>query len=83
MFLILGAAGSPYNPQTPGSSVDIGGSGLLGSEWCTTDIEIRIRDSHPDLGLSGQTGIIRGISVSSTPLQGFATGQKILKSQEN
>lgn len=33
-------------------------------EWQTTDIEVIIRDTHGDDGLSGQTGIIRGISVS-------------------
>lgn len=33
-------------------------------EWQTTDIEVIIRDTHEDDGLSGQTGIIRGISVS-------------------
>lgn len=67
MCFILGVAGSPYNPHTPGSGIDMGGSGLMGSEWCTTDIEIRIRDTHPDFGLAGQNGIIRGISVSFTP----------------
>lgn len=41
------------------------GSGIMGSEWHTTDIEIRIRDSHSDPGLAGQTGVIRGISVSN------------------
>jgi len=58
--------GSPYNPQTPSSSMDAGiGSGIMGSsEWHTTDIEVRIRDSHDDPALAGQQAVIRGISVS-------------------
>lgn len=31
-------------------------------DWQTTDIEVRIRDTHDDPGLSGQTGIIRSIT---------------------
>jgi len=31
-------------------------------DWFTTDIEVRVKDSHNDAGLSGQTGVIRGIS---------------------
>lgn len=60
--------GSPYNPQTPGSGMDAGiGSGIIGSsEWHTTDIEVRIRDSHDDPALAGQQAIIRGISVSDS-----------------
>lgn len=33
------------------------------TEWHTTDIEVRIRGSHPDPALAGQQGVIRGISV--------------------
>lgn len=60
-----GVAGSPYNPQTPGAGLDTGlGSGIIGNtEWHTTDIEVRIRDSHPDPALAGQQGVIRGISA--------------------
>jgi transcription elongation factor SPT5 len=57
-----GAAPSPYNPHTPGSGHDQ--QTTLQQEWQTTDIEVRIRDTHDDAGLSGQTGVIRGISVS-------------------
>lgn len=32
------------------------------TEWHTVDIEVRIRDSHDDPGLVGQTGIIRSVS---------------------
>lgn len=51
-------AASPYAPYTPGGAVE---QPPL-QEWCTTDIEVRIRDSHDDPGLCGQTGVIRGIS---------------------
>jgi transcription elongation factor SPT5 len=57
-----GAAPSPYNPHTPGAGLDQPTASQ--SEWQTTDIEVRIRDTHDDAGLSGQTGVIRGISVS-------------------
>jgi len=41
------------------------GSSIIGSsEWHTTDIEVRIRDSYDDPALAGQQAIIRGISVS-------------------
>lgn len=48
----------PYNPQTPGAGLDV----LPMTEWHTVDIEVRIRDSHDDPGLVGQTGIIRSVS---------------------
>lgn len=51
-----GAPHSPYNPQTPGASLD----SHLG-DWCTTDIEVKIH-SHDDADLVGQTGIIRTVS---------------------
>ncbi|XP_046743130.1 transcription elongation factor SPT5 [Diprion similis] len=59
-----GVAGSPYNPQTPGAGLDAGASSgmIMGSEWHTTDIEVRIRDTHQDPALAGQQGVIRGIS---------------------
>lgn len=70
LFYFLGVAGSPYNPQTPGAGLDTGvGAGVIGgTEWHTTDIEVRIRDSHQDPALAGQQGVIRGISVSETIL---------------
>lgn len=34
-------------------------------DWQTTDIEVRIKETHDDSGLIGQTGIIRGVSVRS------------------
>ncbi|XP_066144783.1 transcription elongation factor SPT5 isoform X1 [Euwallacea fornicatus] len=48
----------PYNPQTPGAGLDV----MPMTDWHTVDIEVRIRDSHDDAGLVGQTGIIRSIS---------------------
>ncbi|KAL0271372.1 UNVERIFIED_CONTAM: hypothetical protein PYX00_008479 [Menopon gallinae] len=57
MTLGSGSAPSPYNPQTPGAGLD-----TPLQDWHTTDIEVRIRDTHDDPGLSGQTGIIRSIS---------------------
>lgn len=47
---------SPYNPQTPGASLD---SQL--SDWCTTDISVRIRH-HSDNALKGQIGTIRTVT---------------------
>lgn len=51
-----GAPRSPYNPSTPGAGMDA----LPLGDWHTTDIEVRIKDSHS--GLGGHTGVIRGIS---------------------
>ncbi|XP_075228601.1 transcription elongation factor subunit Spt5 [Lycorma delicatula] len=52
-----GGVPSPYNPQTPGTVMD---SGL--QEWHTVDIDVRVKDTHTDAGLAGQTGIIKGIN---------------------
>lgn len=52
--------GMPYNPQTPGAGLDV----MPMTDWHTVDIEVRIRDSHDDPGLVGQTGVIRSISGS-------------------
>lgn len=34
-------------------------------DWQTADIEVRIKETHDDSGLIGQTGVIRGVSVRS------------------
>lgn len=47
-----------YNPHTPGSNIEQGGS-----DWVTTDILVRVKDSFMDL--MGQTGVIRSITVRS------------------
>ena len=48
-----------YNPHTPGSNIEQGGS-----DWVTTDILVRVKDSFMDL--MGQIGVIRSVTVSST-----------------
>ncbi|ERL95479.1 hypothetical protein D910_12741 [Dendroctonus ponderosae] len=48
----------PYNPQTPGAGLDV----LPMTDWHTVDIEVRVRDSHDDKDLVGQTVVIRSIS---------------------
>lgn len=65
MFL-PGVASSPYNnPQTPGSSFDSSvSSHLIDTEWHSTDMEVRIRQTYPDHKLAGLQGVITGISVS-------------------
>lgn len=47
---------SPYNPQTPGASLD---SQI--NDWCTTDIVVKIK-TNEDSDLSGQQGIIRTVN---------------------
>uniref|UniRef100_A0A7N8WYM5 Transcription elongation factor SPT5 n=1 Tax=Mastacembelus armatus TaxID=205130 RepID=A0A7N8WYM5_9TELE len=45
-----------YNPHTPGSNIEQGSS-----DWVTTDILVRVKDSFMDL--MGQTGVIRSVTV--------------------
>lgn len=49
---------SPYNPSTPGGASD----SVPAADWHTTEVEVRIRASHEDDSLTGQTGVIRSIS---------------------
>ena len=56
-FSPMTPGGGGFNPHTPGAGIEHN----LG-EWQTTDIEVRIRRSHDDTDLIGQTGVIRGIS---------------------
>uniref|UniRef100_A0A8C7YAQ8 Transcription elongation factor SPT5 n=1 Tax=Oryzias sinensis TaxID=183150 RepID=A0A8C7YAQ8_9TELE len=44
-----------YNPHTPGSNIEQGSS-----DWVTTDILVRVKDSFMDL--MGQMGVIRSVS---------------------
>uniref|UniRef100_A0A3Q3GUB3 Transcription elongation factor SPT5-like n=2 Tax=Labrus bergylta TaxID=56723 RepID=A0A3Q3GUB3_9LABR len=44
-----------YNPHTPGSNIEQGGS-----DWVTTDILVRVKDSLMDL--MGQMGVIRSVT---------------------
>ncbi|KAG5317531.1 SPT5H factor, partial [Pseudoatta argentina] len=48
---------SPYNPLTPRLGMDADDD----SNWHTTDIEVRIRDTHDDPALVGQQGVIRQV----------------------
>lgn len=48
-----------YNPHTPGSNIEQGSS-----DWVTTDILVRVKDSFMDL--MGQTGVIRSVTVTNT-----------------
>lgn len=45
-----------YNPHTPGSNIEQGSS-----DWVTTDILVRVKDSFMDL--MGQSGVIRSVTV--------------------
>lgn len=46
-----------YNPHTPGSNIEQGNS-----DWVTTDILVRVKDSFMDL--MGQIGVIRSVTVT-------------------
>lgn len=48
---------APYTPQTPGAAMD-----QAITEWHTTDIEVRIKDTHDDVALIHHTGIIRSVT---------------------
>ncbi|WAR02974.1 SPT5H-like protein, partial [Mya arenaria] len=49
--------GAPFTPQTPGTAMD-----HSNADWHTTDIEVRIRETHDDANLIHQTGVIRSIT---------------------
>lgn len=51
--------GAPYTPQTPGMFMDHGMS-----DWHTTEIEVKIKETHDDTNLIFQKGQIRSVSVS-------------------
>lgn len=48
-----------YNPHTPGSNID-----QTSSDWVTTDILVRVKDTFLDAGVINQTGVIRSVTVS-------------------
>ena len=52
--------GNPYTPQTPGTGMDHGSA-----DWITTEILVKIKETHDDSSLILQTGIIRNSSVSN------------------
>ena len=47
-----GVVASPLNPHTPGAGMMMDSLAL--QDWFTTDIEVRVKGSHHDAGLSGQ-----------------------------
>ncbi|KAK3101764.1 hypothetical protein FSP39_006184 [Pinctada imbricata] len=49
--------GAPYTPQTPGTAMD-----HSMADWHTTDIEVKIKETHDDTYLIHQTGIIRSVT---------------------
>jgi len=51
--------GAPYTPATPGAAMDQGAG-----DWMTTEIEVRIRETHDDAGVVGLHGIVRSVSGS-------------------
>jgi len=51
--------GAPYTPATPGAAMDQGAG-----DWMTTEIEVRIKESHDDSGVVGKHGIVRSVSAS-------------------
>lgn len=48
-----------YNPHTPGSGIE-----QNSSDWVTTDIQVKVRDTYLDTQVVGQTGVIRSVTVS-------------------
>lgn len=48
-----------YNPHTPGSNID-----QTSSDWVTTDILVRVKDTFLDGAVINQTGVIRSVTVS-------------------
>lgn len=59
-----------YNPHTPGSNIEQGGS-----DWVTTDILVRVKDSFVDL--MGQRGVIRSVTVRSILLVGVLEAPEV------
>lgn len=47
-----------YNPHTPGSGIE-----QSSSDWVTTDIQVKVRDTYLDSQVVGQTGVIRSVTV--------------------
>lgn len=47
-----------YNPHTPGSGIE-----QSSSDWVTTDIQVKVRDTYLDSQAVGQTGVIRSVTV--------------------
>lgn len=56
-----------YNPHTPGSGIE-----QNSSDWVTTDIQVKVRDTYLDTQVVGQTGVIRSVTVSGAQAGGWA-----------
>lgn len=56
-----------YNPHTPGSDIE-----QNSSDWVTTDIQVKVRDTYLDTQVVGQTGVIRSVTVSRAQAGGWA-----------
>lgn len=56
-----------YNPHTPGSGIE-----QNSSDWVTTDIQVKVRDTYLDTQVVGQTGVIRSVTVSGAQVGGWA-----------
>ncbi|KAK2511951.1 Supt5h [Columba guinea] len=46
-----------YNPHTPGSGIE-----QNSSDWVTTDIQVKVKDTYLDSQAVGQTGVIRSVT---------------------
>lgn len=57
-----------YNPHTPGSGIE-----QNSSDWVTTDIQVKVRDTYLDTQIVGQTGVIRSVTVSMVQGGGHAS----------
>lgn len=57
-----------YNPHTPGSGIE-----QNSSDWVTTDIQVKVRDTYLDTQVVGQTGVIRSVTVSGAQVGGWAS----------
>lgn len=55
-----------YNPHTPGSGIE-----QNSSDWVTTDIQVKVRDTYLDTQVVGQTGVIRSVTVSGAQAGGW------------
>lgn len=69
-FVFRNLIGSIYHTFLVPAGLD----SLSMHDWQTTDIVVRIKETHDDSGLIDQTGVIRGVSVStthSTPCSNF------------
>lgn len=52
-----------YSPRSPYTSGE-----ATAPDWHTTEVEVRVRTSHDDDALAGQTGVVRGLSAGMCAL---------------